>query len=256
MGYAIEKFHANTSAKGVYRIMNSKYDRLFKTNTKEGNFWPSFTDILTTILLVILLILVSMMFTKQHELQAKEKEIQEKQELIDSLVGYEREVIENLSKAFQEQGVNVEIDPQSGAIKFDSDLLFDYDKAELKPEFKQQLQAIIPIYASVLLNEANRENIESIIIEGHTDSDGSYMYNLELSQARAFSIVSYILSDEFGDFTYKDVLRDKISAIGKSESVPIIIEGEEDKNKSRRVELKFRLAMTNEMENVLNGLKQ
>jgi chemotaxis protein MotB len=234
--------------------MNSKYDRLFKQSTKEGNFWPAFTDILATILLVILLILITLMFTKQEELQGKEKEIQEQEEMIDALIGYERGVIEELSKAFQEQGVKVEIDQESGAIKFDSDLLFDYDRAELKPEFKQQLKQIIPVYASVLLNEENSSAIESILIEGHTDSDGTYMYNLELSQDRAFSIVSYILSDEFGDFPNKELLRNKISAIGRSESMPILVEGKEDKDKSRRVELKFRLAMNEEMEKVLNGI--
>lgn len=234
--------------------MNSKYDRLYKTNTREGNFWPTFTDILATILLVILLILISLMFSKQQELEGKEVEIQEQQEMIDALVGYEQGVIEQLSRAFEEQGVQVEIDPESGAIKFDSDLLFDYDEAILKDEFKAQLRQIIPIYTSVLLNEENRDAIESILIEGHTDSDGSYMYNLELSQDRAFSIVSYILSEEFGDFPNKEVLRSKISAIGKSESQPILQDGVEDKDRSRRVELKFRLAMSDEMEKVLETL--
>ncbi|MBB6454810.1 outer membrane protein OmpA-like peptidoglycan-associated protein [Salirhabdus euzebyi] len=234
--------------------MNSKYDRLFKTGTKEGNFWPAFTDILATILLVILLILITLMFTKQQEIEGKEKEVQEQQEIIDSLVGYERGVIDQLAKAFQEEGVDVEIDKESGSIKFDSDLLFDYDQAGLKPEFKQQLQQIIPIYASVLLNDENRGAIDQILIEGHTDSDGTYMYNLELSQDRAFSIVSYILSNEFGDFANKDILRTKISAIGRSESIPILVDGTEDKDKSRRVELKFRLSMNSEMEKVLTDL--
>ncbi|MRG85605.1 OmpA family protein [Salinibacillus xinjiangensis] len=234
--------------------MNSKYDRLFKSSTKEGNFWPAFTDILATILLVILLILITLMFTKQQELEGKEKDIQEQEEIIDSLVGYERGMIEQLSKAFQEEGVKVEIDQESGSIKFDSDLLFDYDQTALKPEFKQQLKQIIPIYSSVLLNEENRAAIDSILIEGHTDSDGTYMYNLELSQARAFSIVSYILSDEFGDFPNKDILREKISAIGRSESMPILVDGKEDMDQSRRVELKFRLAMNEQMQDVLDDL--
>ncbi|SET93180.1 Outer membrane protein OmpA [Salinibacillus kushneri] len=234
--------------------MNSKYNRLFKASTREGNFWPAFTDILATILLVILLILITLMFTKQQQIEGKEKEVQEKEEIIDSLVGYERGMIEQLSKAFQQEGVDVEIDQESGSIKFDSDLLFDYDEAILKSQFKQQLQEIIPVYTSVLLNEENQDKVDSILIEGHTDSDGSYMYNLELSQARALSIVSYILSDDFGDFPHKDVLREKISAIGKSESHPILVDGKEDMDQSRRVELKFRLAMNEQMQGVLDDL--
>ncbi|GAA0494163.1 OmpA family protein [Salinibacillus aidingensis] len=236
--------------------MNSKYNRLFKASTREGNFWPAFTDILATILLVILLILITLMFTKQQQIEGKEKEVQEKEEIIDSLVGYERGMIEQLSMAFQQEGVDVQVDKESGAIKFDSDLLFDYNKSDLKPEFKQQLKQIIPVYASVLLNEKNRDKIDAILIEGHTDSDGSYMYNLELSQDRAFSIVRYILSDEFGDFPHKDALREKISAIGKSESHPILVDGQEDMDQSRRVELKFRLSMNEQMEGVLSDLNE
>ncbi|MCP8615814.1 OmpA family protein [Salirhabdus salicampi] len=236
--------------------MKSKYHRLFASGTKEGKFWPAFTDILATLLLVILLILVTLLFTKQVEISDKEGKIEAQEQQIEALIGFREGVIDDLSAAFREQGVEVEVDPNSGAIKFDSDLLFDYDKAVLRPEFKQQLQNIIPIYASVLFHEENREMVDSIIIEGHTDSDGSYMYNLELSQQRAFSIVSYILSDEFGDFPNKEALRQKIAAIGRSESEPIIENGSENKSKSRRVELKFRIAMSEEMENVFKDISK
>lgn len=37
-------------------------------------------------------------------------------------------------------------------------------------------------------------NINHIVIEGHTDSDGSYMHNLDLSQKRAYSVMAFICS--------------------------------------------------------------
>lgn len=58
----------------------------------------------------------------------------------------------------------------------------------------------MPKYLDILLKSGYEEYIAEIIIEGHTDRDGSYMYNMKLSQERAYSVAEYILSD---DFPYK-----------------------------------------------------
>ncbi len=70
------------------------------------------------------------------------------------------------------------------------------------------------------------------------------MYNLELSQKRAFEVVKYILSDEFGQLTKEEneVLKSMLTANGRSFSNPIMKEDRNiDVEKSRRVEFKFRL---------------
>lgn len=53
-------------------------------------------------------------------------------------------------------------------------------------------------YCSVLLRDDYREYVSEIIIEGHTDTNGSYIYNLELSQQRAFSVAKYCLTESNG----------------------------------------------------------
>ncbi len=44
--------------------MTTKYMRLFKNEQEESHFWPSFTDLLTTILLCFMLIFIIMMGDK------------------------------------------------------------------------------------------------------------------------------------------------------------------------------------------------
>jgi hypothetical protein len=54
-------------------------------------------------------------------------------------------------------------------------------------------------------------------------------------------VVKYILSDEFGDFPYKDQVTKNITANGRSESQLKMKDGVVDQSQSRRVEFKFRL---------------
>ena len=54
-----------------------------------------------------------------------------------------------------------------------------------------------PVPAEVL-QCASVRYVSEIIIEGHTDTNGSYIYNLELSQQRAFSVAKYCLTESNG----------------------------------------------------------
>jgi outer membrane protein OmpA-like peptidoglycan-associated protein len=66
-----------------------------------------------------------------------------------------------------------------------SDVLFDFDRASLKPGAREKLSRL----AGILLAYPGRYDIE---IEGHTDSVGTHEYNLGLSQDRAQSVSAYL----------------------------------------------------------------
>lgn len=97
-----------------------------------------------------------------------------------------------------------------------------------------------------------------IIIEGHTDSTGSYQTNLRLSQSRALNVVEYCLNMPSLSPAMKLKLQNVITAQGRSESDLIYNEdGTENQDASRRVEIKFRLKdteMIQEMNNILANL--
>lgn len=156
---------------------------------------------------------------------------------IKNLTGIRIKVVQELKNKL---GHNINIDPNSGAIRLPSSVLFDVGSYELKPEAKQELRATLEPYLNVLLNDADiRENIDHIMIEGHTDSDGTYMHNLELSQKRAYAVMAFIYSWNEGK---NNLLQRSLSAIGRSYSDPIFKNGAEDKNASRRIEIKFNLS--------------
>lgn len=102
------------------------------------------------------------------------------------------------------------------------DILFDHDKASLQQSSDKQLQHIVTL---MLENPELRMEVQ-----GHTDSQGSDEYNLDLSQRRAETVVAYL--NLFG------IAGDRLSAKGYGESSPVDTnETEEGRAKNRRVEL-------------------
>ena len=92
---------------------------------------------------------------------------------------------------------------------------------------------------SILLNEENRNCRDHC--QRNTDDKGTYLTNLELSQNRALAVVRFILQEDFPSFEYKDRIHSYLTANGRSFSQPIMTGGIIDREKSRRVEFKFRL---------------
>ena len=127
-------------------------------------------------------------------------------------------------------------------------MLFDYDKAILKPLFKDILSDFYPRYIKVLKRPEYKDNIVEIRIEGHTDSTGDYFYNMMLSQDRTRSVLQYCfdLMDE-NEISWAKSL---ITANGLSSSQPILVNGKEDKDLSRRVEFRVRTNAEKQLEDI------
>ncbi len=171
--------------------------------------------------------------TKYDELLTK---LQAQKAKIKSLTGIKLKVISELKASL---GSKINIDKKSGSLRLASNILFDKGSAVLKDGAKSQLKANFIDYVSTLINNKNiAEHLDKIIIEGHTDSDGSYLYNLKLSQQRAFAVMNYLLTL---DYIKKNNIKDKLVASGRSYLDVIKSNGIEDKDASRRIEVKFRL---------------
>ncbi len=167
------------------------------------------------------------------------KKLQEQRAKIKYLTGIKLRVIDELKKSL---GNKVQID-KDGALKLSSKILFDKDSAKLKESAKEQLKSTFTKYINALLgDEAIAPNIETIVIEGHTDSDGGYLYNLKLSQDRALAVMNYLLTLPVAK---KYNLQKILTASGRSFIDRIMVNGKEDKEASRRIEIKFRLKNQN-----------
>ncbi|EQK41680.1 OmpA family protein [Paraclostridium bifermentans] len=202
--------------------MINKYRRTVNKEEEHSNFWPTFTDLLATILMVVIMLLISS----------------------ESMVGgVEQGIASNVNNSvkqtLKENGIPIEIDKESGEVTFGETALFDTDSDQLKPEAKEILKVFVPKYAETIYKDYG-DYISKIIVEGHTDDVGTYIYNLDLSQRRAFSVVNFIVGEEIGDYKYKDKLTGDIIAVGRSKAEPIKNNDDSvNRDKSRRVEIKY-----------------
>lgn len=182
--------------------------------------------------------------SQQSALDTKTAQLKSQQEQIDQIIGVKAEVIEALKNEFSKNNINVDIDAQTGALTLEASVMFDYDQAELTDAGKQALEQILPIYCKVLLQDDYMKYLAEIIIDGYTDTDGDYSYNLQLSQQRSLAVAQYLLDIQgnFLDSTQSANLQNYLTVNGHSMANPVLdADGNVDKDASRRVEIKFRL---------------
>ena len=201
----------------------------------------------------------SQMAAQQSQIAEQQSQLQLQQQQIEDLVGVRTQIISDLSSALREANISATVDPTSGAIALASDVLFATGESQLTDEGRSRIDAFLPVYLDVLFSEEYRGYVSEIIIEGHTDSVGSYISNLLLSQQRAYNVASYVLADGYPYISEETRahLRQVTTANGRSESDLIYdADGTENQSASRRVVFKFRLTdeqMVAQLQSILEG---
>jgi OOP family OmpA-OmpF porin len=92
------------------------------------------------------------------------------------------------------------------AVTFQKDETFAFDRYALTPVARTRLDQ------DVIGKLATCASIEAVVVEGHADRIGSQQYNQKLSERRAESVKSYLVS--------KGVDRNKVETIGMGKTVP------------------------------------
>ncbi len=119
-------------------------------------------------------------------------------------------------------GVTVERVGEGIKLTFDSGLLFDVNRSDLQAGAQQSLEKL-----AVILNKYPDT---VILIEGHTDSDGSDGHNMTLSERRASGVAFYLARN--------NVLNSRMSTIGYGENQQVADNAtSQGKQLNRRVEV-------------------
>jgi outer membrane protein OmpA-like peptidoglycan-associated protein len=122
------------------------------------------------------------------------------------------------------EGAKIERVGEGIKITFDSGLLFDVEKSQLKSESSEEIEK--------LANILNKYEDTNILLEGHTDATGSEEFNMQLSKDRAES-VSGLLLDQEVDPT-------RVSIMGYGETQPI---GDNDTLEGRQLNRRVEIAI-------------
>lgn len=181
---------------------------------------------------------------QQSQLEDQQTQLENQQQQIEALVGMKTRIITSLSSALKDSGISATVDQTTGSIALESDVLFESGKYELTARGKDFVDRFLPVYLNVLFSEEYKSYVSEIIVEGHTDSTGGYLSNLELSQQRALAVASYVLGSDCRAVSadVKNQLRPVVTVNGRSFSDRIFdANGVENMAASRRVVFKFRL---------------
>jgi len=125
--------------------------------------------------------------------------------------------------------LNADVTGYGYKVSLSGDVLFEFDKATLKPEAKETLQKVVLL--------ATKANAIEIRVEGHTDSKGSNAYNQKLSERRAEAVKSWLVAKGH-------IEPDIIKAVGFGETRPVADnttadgkDNPEGRAKNRRVDI-------------------
>lgn len=117
----------------------------------------------------------------------------------------------------------VVVDEKGCPVSFTMQIEFDFDKADIRPMYHNQLKEAADFI--------NKYPANQILVAGHTDSKGTDAYNKKLSQRRADNVRKYLVN-KFG------ISANKLVARGYGESQPIASnETDAGRQQNRRVEV-------------------
>lgn len=112
--------------------------------------------------------------------------------------------------------------PLPEKLSLSTDALFNFDKSDLRPDAKAELDN--------LLERIRASNVDEISLIGHTDSIGTDQYNQKLSERRADAVKAYLVS--------QGMAAEKIHTEGRGEREPVADnKTKEGRQENRRVDV-------------------
>jgi len=210
--------------------------RQSKNESEENIFWITMSDLLLGLAIVfITLFVIAMTGFSQQALQQKKTQM---------------EISNKISSELKKEGIVADIDKMTGDLKIADVELFELGSYVLSSKGKNLLDKLAPIYIdSIFADKELAEKIQYIIVQGHTDSqmfagvnskDEQFLRNMDLSLKRANAVAEYMFKTKY-DKAYNDKFRKILVVEGKSYNEPVLVNGVEDFDKSRRVELKLKV---------------
>ncbi len=212
----------------------------------EKPFWISYADLMTAMMTLFLAAMaVTMVAITREVQQEKVKEVVRAEEI--------KQICDGLEARFSTHPY-IRVDCVDNRISFGDAGRFGHNDYRLPPEAGASLAQLVPAVLETADNELGRKWFKQIVIEGFTDTDGSYLYNLHLSLQRSEWVMCMLLdprrsSDLKLSSAQLQRVRDLFLAGGVSFNGAKRDEGNnEDKNASRRVELRLQFYGLKEQE--------
>jgi outer membrane protein OmpA-like peptidoglycan-associated protein len=203
-----------------------------KSRPPSDHLSSSMTDLMTSLMVIFVLLLVT-------KLNNQASSVERAVDYVVKAIEAKPQLFRNGEQIKKEADVIVLIVPNE-LMSF-RQAYADQGGANLTDAGKAYLKERIPMLSSVICDEKVREKVETVIVEGHSDTTGAgRQQNLELSQQRSMAVVSQSLTVLQSNESLAACFLELLSATGRGDSHPI-----DPQNPSsplnRRVEFRIRV---------------
>jgi len=230
--------------------------------SENSEDWLSISDMMSGLMFIFVLISVIYM----REVIKEREELKQKSENINAISvefdNRKEKISEALLNEFRDDLPKWKAEIDGTVFRFKSpEILFQRGRSRLKMGFKTILKDFFPRYVAVL--KSFKSDVEEIRVEGHTssiwnsrtDRKNSYLKNAQLSQERALEVLKFSISDTDvkDDFEWLVLVT---RANGLSFAKPILKDGKEDREASRRVEFRVMTNLESQLEKIQKLVKE
>lgn len=197
----------------------------------ENPFWISYSDLMTALMALFLLVMAVTLVSVTREVSSAEQRKIQREKDISELMSQ----IKEWSRQFPE----VKVNESTFRIDLGDVVRFDSGSAVISPTGARLLRSYVPVLLQAQRSDLGRQWVRRIVVEGFTDTDGTYLFNLGLSLQRSQGVVCVLFAAPAADERplteqEKRQIRDLFLVGGYSFNS---IKG--SKEESRRVELKI-----------------
>lgn len=146
----------------------------------ESPFWISFADLMSALMVLFLVVMAVTLVAVTQSIDTATREQIKRSDAINKVMA----MIANDPRS---EGIGV--DQQNYRIDLGKEVRFDSNSFTISASAGEFLRTYVPVLLRAKDTPEGREWMRSVVIEGFTDEDGTYLYNLQLSLQRSRSVV-------------------------------------------------------------------
>ena len=193
----------------------------------ESPFWISFSDLMSALMVLFLIVMTVTLVSVTQSIDLTTRGEIERTEAISKVMA----IIANDAKS-----AGVGVDQANFRIDLGKEVRFDSGSATISVPAGQFLRSYVPVLLKAKDSPEGQRWMRSVVVEGFTDEDGTYLYNLQLSLERSRSVVCSLFQGVSTGAMTPEQLRkvQELFLVGGYSFNSI----KKDKAESRRVEFK------------------
>lgn len=157
-----------------------------RSDDGEKPFWISFSDLMSALMVLFLVVMTVALLSVTQALRDAQKQASERHKDISQIMAR----LSDKAHAFPQ----VSVSEERMTIDFSEVGRFAHSSDVLSPQAIDLLRAFVPKVLEEARTDLGKKWFKRVIVEGFTDSDGSYLFNLDLSLRRAERVVCSLLT--------------------------------------------------------------